>query len=99
LSGAISAACLALPLLLTPSLAEANGKSVVRADSRSHEISAMVPRPSAVVMVYTAHAEYSFTEPPTFVVVGEKDAIAPPAAMERRIAALRSAGAEVEYRR
>jgi hypothetical protein len=31
-SGAIKTACLLLPLLLTPSLAEANGKDVVLAD-------------------------------------------------------------------
>ncbi len=56
-----------------------------------------VPKPSAVVMAYTAHSDYSLAEPPTFVVVGEQDAIAPPSSMERRMAALRSAGIEVEY--
>jgi predicted esterase len=56
-----------------------------------------VPRPSAVVMAYTAHSDYSSAEPPTFVVVGEEDAIAPPAVMERRVDALRKSGAEVEY--
>ena len=56
-----------------------------------------VPKPAAVVMAYTAHSDRSSAEPPTFVVVGEQDAIAPPASMERRIAALRSAGIEVEY--
>jgi acetyl esterase/lipase len=56
-----------------------------------------LPRPSAVVMAYTGHSDYSSQEPPTFVVVGEHDSIAPPSAMERRIAALRRAGTEVEY--
>jgi len=56
-----------------------------------------LPKPSAVVMAYTGHADYASQEPPTFVVVGEHDSIAPPAAMERRIAALRQAGTEVEY--
>ena len=56
-----------------------------------------LPRPSAVVMAYTGHADVSSDEPPTFVVVGEHDGIAPPSAMERRIAALRRAGTEVEY--
>jgi acetyl esterase/lipase len=56
-----------------------------------------VPRPSAVVMAYTAHSDYSSAEPPTFVVVGEQDAIAPPAVMRRRVEALRKAGTEVEY--
>ncbi len=56
-----------------------------------------LPKPSAVVMAYTGHADYSSDEPPTFVVVGEQDGIAPPSAMERRIAALRHVGTEVEY--
>jgi acetyl esterase/lipase len=56
-----------------------------------------LPKPSAVVMAYTGHADYSSQEPPTFVVVGEQDGIAPPSAMERRIAALRQAGTVVEY--
>ena len=49
-------------------------------------------------MAYTAHSDHSPKEPPTFVVVGDRDAIAPPSAMERRVAALRNAGTEVEYR-
>jgi acetyl esterase/lipase len=56
-----------------------------------------LPKPSAVVMAYTAHSEYSSDEPPTFVVVGERDGIAPASSMERRIAALRKAGTLVEY--
>jgi acetyl esterase/lipase len=56
-----------------------------------------LPKPSAVVMAYTGHADYSPEEPPTFVVVGEHDGIASPSAMERRIAALRQGGTEVEY--
>jgi acetyl esterase/lipase len=58
-----------------------------------------LPKPSAVVMAYTAHSDYSSDEPPTFVVVGEQDGIAPPSSMERRIAALRKTGTEVEYRK
>jgi pimeloyl-ACP methyl ester carboxylesterase len=45
----------------------------------------------------TGHSEYTADEPPTFVVVGERDAIAPPSVMERRVAALRRAGTEVEF--
>jgi acetyl esterase/lipase len=56
-----------------------------------------LPKPAAVVMAYTGHADVSSHEPPTFVVVGEQDSIAPPSAMERRIAALRHAGTVVEY--
>jgi acetyl esterase/lipase len=55
-------------------------------------------KPTAVVMAYTAHSDTSSDEPPTFVVGGEQDGIAPPAAMERRVAALRRAGTPVEYR-
>jgi acetyl esterase/lipase len=55
------------------------------------------PKPSAVVMAYTAHSEYSPSSEPTFVVVGDEDAIAPPAIMERRVEALRKSGTEVEY--
>jgi acetyl esterase/lipase len=38
-------------------------------------------------------------EPPTFVVVGAQDRIAPPASIEKRIAALRRTGTAVEYRK
>jgi acetyl esterase/lipase len=48
-------------------------------------------------MAYTGHFDVSDDEPPTLVVVGGRDGIAPPVAMERRIADLRSAGREVEY--
>jgi acetyl esterase/lipase len=58
-----------------------------------------LPKPSAVVMAYTAHSDRASDEPPTFVVVGEQDGIAPPSSMERRIAALRQAGTPVEYHR
>jgi acetyl esterase/lipase len=58
---------------------------------------AELPRPAAVVMAYSGHSDYSSGEPPTFVAAGERDGIAPPAAMERRIAALRRMGTPVEY--
>jgi len=56
-----------------------------------------VPKPSMVVMAYTAHSEYSASDPPTFSVVGALDRIASPATMKRRVDALRSAGAIVEH--
>lgn len=56
------------------------------------------PPPAAVVMAYTGHSDISDEEPPTFVVVGGRDRIAPPQVMERRIAELRAAGTEVDYR-
>jgi len=61
-----------------------------------------LPRPAAVVMAYTGHSEIARqgeTDPPTFVIAGEQDRIAPADVMERRVAALRRAGARVEYRR
>lgn len=56
-----------------------------------------LPKPSAVVMAYTSHAEVTASEPPTFVVVGERDGIAPPPAMEARVNALRRLGTPVEF--
>ena len=58
-----------------------------------------LPRPAAVVMAYTGHAEVTGDEPPTFVVVGEDDRIAPADRMERRVEALRASGTEVEFHR
>lgn len=56
------------------------------------------PKPAAVVMAYTGHADTSADEPPTFVVVGEHDRISPPAVMQRRLRALARAGVTVAYR-
>jgi acetyl esterase/lipase len=56
-------------------------------------------RPAAVVLLYTGLSAVAAAEPPTFVAVGDADRIAPPAVMERRIAALRRAGTDVEYHR
>ena len=58
-----------------------------------------LPKPSVIVMAYTGHSDYSASEPPTFVVVGERDGIAPPSVMERRVKALRSTGVDVEFHR
>ena len=60
---------------------------------------AAVPSPAAVVLLYTAHSDIGPSEPPTFVAVGENDRIAPPTVMERRVAALRRSGTDVEYHR
>jgi acetyl esterase/lipase len=56
-----------------------------------------VPGPSAVVMAYTGHSDRAPVEPPTFVVVGQDDGIAPPAIMKRRVDALRKSGTPVEF--
>ena len=57
-----------------------------------------LPRPSAIVMAYTAHSDHSSDDPPTFAVVGENDRISPPSAMKRRVEALRRSGTVLEYR-
>jgi acetyl esterase/lipase len=64
----------------------------------AHYGGANAPKPAAVVMAYTGHSDYASVEPPTFVVAGEEDGIAPPASMKRRVEALRRSGTEVEYR-
>ncbi len=56
-----------------------------------------VPKPAAVVLAYTGHADRASSEPPTFVVVGREDRIAPPAVMQRRVESLRRDGTPVEY--
>jgi acetyl esterase/lipase len=58
-----------------------------------------ISKPAAVVMAYTGHSDSAKADPPTFVVAGENDAIAPPAVMARRVAALRAAGTPTEFRR
>ncbi|HVI89398.1 MAG TPA: prolyl oligopeptidase family serine peptidase [Dongiaceae bacterium] len=67
----------------------------------SHGVAAFgglpLPKPSVVVMAYTAHSEVTRAEPSTFVVVGDRDSIAPPAAMESRISALRRRETYVKY--
>jgi len=49
----------------------------------------VLPKLAAVVLLYTGHSDLSSTEPPAFIAVGDVDTIAPPAIVERRVAALR----------
>lgn len=56
-----------------------------------------LPKPAAVIMAYTGYSDYSEHEPPTFVVVGSRDGIAPPTVMAQRVNALKRAGTMVEY--
>jgi acetyl esterase/lipase len=58
-----------------------------------------LPTPSCVVLLYTGHSDVGPGEPPTFVAVGDEDGIAPAATMERRVAALRKLGTDVDYRK
>ena len=63
---------------------------------RSHGVESFggdhLPKPSAVLMAYTGHSDYSDNEPPTFGVVGEQDGIGAPSVMERLVIALRKTG-------
>jgi acetyl esterase/lipase len=47
--------------------------------------------------LYKGHSDLAAAEPPTFVAVGDAEGIAPPSVMERRVAALRRGGTDVEY--
>jgi acetyl esterase/lipase len=58
-----------------------------------------ISKPATIIMAYTGHSDIAKNEPPTFVVVGEDDGIAPPSVMARRIKALRAAGTPVEFHR
>jgi len=57
------------------------------------------PRPSTAVILYTGHSDFTSNDPPTFTVVGERDSIANPAVMERRVNAMKAAGIDVEFHR
>ncbi|MFT8469746.1 MAG: alpha/beta hydrolase [Oenococcus sp.] len=54
-------------------------------------------RPAAVIMQYTSRSEFRRTDPPTYAVVGDDDAIAPPAIMRQRINNLKKAGVIAEF--
>ena len=56
-----------------------------------------LPRPSAVIMQYTGHSEYSEQDPPTFACVGERDGIADWHIMQRRLEAMSAAGISTEF--
>ncbi|XFO67798.1 hypothetical protein SPSIL_040170 [Sporomusa silvacetica DSM 10669] len=54
-------------------------------------------KPTAVIMAYTGHSSYTKQDPPTFVVVGSNDGIAPPYVMKKRLDAMQKAGIDVEF--
>jgi acetyl esterase/lipase len=58
-----------------------------------------LPKPCTVVMAYTGHSDFSENDPPTFVIVGENDLIANVSTVENRVAAMKKAGVEVDYRK
>lgn len=55
------------------------------------------PRPAVVVMAYTGHSDYTKNDPPTFALVGDRDGIASPSSMKRRIDALLKLGIDAEF--
>ena len=57
-----------------------------------------LPGPATVVMAYTSHSDIGQAEPPTYVIVGERDGIAPPSSMQQRVDRLRQLGTAVEFR-
>lgn len=56
-----------------------------------------LPQPSAVIMQYTGHSEYSESDPPTFACVGESDGIANWRTMQRRLEVLSALGTDTEF--
>lgn len=57
------------------------------------------PKPAAVLMAYTGHSEWTKGDPPTFMVQGTADPIAPVRVVDRRLREMEAAGIPVRYRR
>lgn len=55
------------------------------------------PKPGAAVIQYTGHSEYTKSDPPTFMCVGENDGIANWRTMENRANAMKSVGIDTEF--
>ena len=60
-------------------------------------INATHDRSAAVIMGYTGHSEYTQNDPPTYVIIGEDDAIASPATMRRRVENLQALGIDARF--
>jgi acetyl esterase/lipase len=58
-----------------------------------------LPKPATAVLAYTGHSAYSRDFSPAFITVAANDEIANVNTVEKRVAKLRAAGVEVEYRR
>lgn len=56
-----------------------------------------LPRPSAVIMQYTGHTDYSEDDPPTYACVGESDGIASWRTMECRLENMNALGIPTEF--
>ncbi len=55
------------------------------------------PRPGCAVIQYTGHSEYTKTDPPTYMCVGENDGIANWRTMESRANAMAALGIDTEF--
>lgn len=64
-------------------------------ESRANRLSSFVP--AVVIMGYTGHSEYTPDDPPTYVIIGEDDAIASPSTMRRRVENLQGVGIDAEF--
>jgi acetyl esterase/lipase len=58
-----------------------------------------LPRPGTAVIAYTGHTDWTRNDPPTFTLVGERDGIASPVVMERRVKEMKAAGIATEFHR
>lgn len=56
-----------------------------------------LPKPGTVIMQYTGHSDYTESDPPTFVCVGENDGIASWRTMEGRLCNLDALGIPTEF--
>lgn len=56
-----------------------------------------LPRPGAAVIQYTGHSDYTESDPPTYVCVGENDGIASWRTMENRINHMNALGIDTEF--
>ena len=56
-----------------------------------------LPRPGTVIMQYTGHSDYTESDPPTFVCVGENDGVASWRTMENRLHNLDAHGTPTEF--
>lgn len=55
------------------------------------------PRPGTAVIQYTGHSEYTRSDPPTYMCVGEDDGITSWRTMENRANTMKSVGIDVEF--
>jgi acetyl esterase/lipase len=56
-----------------------------------------LPRPGMAMIAYTGHTDWTRNDPPTFTIVGERDGIANPQTMERRVNEMKAAGIDTGF--